>query len=119
MCFLAGRHAEAVAASDDALTLMRQHSQRDPNGIYFRSLAISAVRIGSLYQLARYRQFASELTELLHQAQALDNRAFLLKACLECSRTAERRPQARASGLPDWTDWCGFSFCWEAMSRSW
>lgn len=101
-----GNIPETVEAAELAAPLLERHAQDEALGAYYRRSAVAAVRLGALYQLGRYVQFDREINAVLREANATDNRAFLLQLAVQetlhdivqfdCARTRARLEKQRA-----------------------
>jgi len=104
-----GRHLQVVIFSDAALHALRTDPHADTRGNYYRRHMVSAMRVRSLYMLGRYKELVSELTALLDEARATDNRALILNVAaaqvqmeevLDISASARSRLEQQARELP-------------------
>lgn len=73
--YFLGRHAQAVEQSETYFNELRAEARADTRGNYYRRYIVAIMRIGSLQVLGRYRQSIAELTPLLEEAGATDNRS--------------------------------------------
>jgi hypothetical protein len=75
MSYFLGRHAEVVALSVPYLNDIRTDTRAETRGNYYRRNLVAAMRVGSLQVLGRYSQSIVELTPLVDEASATDNRS--------------------------------------------
>lgn len=106
---LFGRPHEVLETAYRAGALYEEKLESEEHGEYYYMFAVHAARLGALANLARYKDIARELTEVLALARASDNRtAFLMltmpvtmaEQMANCCAHTLKRLQAERKQLP-------------------
>jgi hypothetical protein len=77
--FMLGRFSEVLAPAVEAERMFRSLPGLNPEGWYFQSLSLLAVRTGALAALGEYTQLCSEVSRALREIRDTDNRGALLQ----------------------------------------
>jgi hypothetical protein len=96
---LLGRPQAVLDAAYRAAALYEEQLGTDEHGEYYYMFAVQAARLGALANLARYKEVARELSDVLGLARASDNRAAHLLLTMPVTMS-EQMSDACAYTLP-------------------
>ena len=77
--FMLGRFTEVLAPAVEAERMFRSLPGLNPEGWYFQTLALLAVRAGALAALGEYAQLRAEVSGALREIRDTDNRGAILQ----------------------------------------